>query len=329
MGRDPWADRPARAETPNRKHRTAMKNFRLILAALAITPLTGCETWKGWIGRNDQDKHTGPLKSAQPDQFVTYLNGRAGRLQSLYYSDVRVSASDHSMPLPALSGSMAAAQPRNFRMTATGKLAGKVDLGSNYDQFWVYFDGTGPRPTYVFASHSDFESGKARLPGGLPFEPDWVMQALGMTALPPDNRYEVKIDDKARTYTLFWPAVMPSGASVVKEIVFDGDTATGTKPQVKKHLIRDTRGKVICYADIKQAKTVQLTQTDPHTGLPLTVQYPTLVVLRWDEQKFEMELDLRTAKVNEPPTDEQTRRLFSRPNIPGATPVDLARYDQK
>jgi hypothetical protein len=309
-----------------------MKNFRLILAALAIAPLAGCETIKGWTNRNDQDKHTGPLPKAQPDQFVAYLNERAGRLQSLYYSDVLVSASDHSMPLPALSGSMAVAQPRNFRMTATGKLAGKVDLGSNYDQFWVYFDGAGPRPTYVFASHSDFESGKARLPGGLPFEPDWVMQALGMTALPPGNRYEVKIDDKARTYTLCWPAVTPNGTSVIKEIVFDGDPATGTRPQVKKHLIRDTqgkdpRGKVICYAEIKQAKTLQLTQTDPRTGLPLAVQYPTVVVLRWEEQKFEMELKLKDAKVNESSATEPNRQLFTRPNLPGA--IDLAGYVQK
>jgi hypothetical protein len=322
-----------------------MKTFRLVLTALAIVPLAGCETWKGWIGKNDQEKHTGPLPKAQPDQFVTYLNERAGRLTSLYYPDVRVSASDHSMPLPALSGSMAAAQPRNFRMKVDGKIGGKVDLGSNRDEFWVYFAGAGPRPTYVFASHDDFETGKARLPGGLPFEPDWVMQALGMTTLPPappvdtrlpsDNRYEVKIDDKARTYTLRWSAITPNGTLVVKEIVFDGDPATGTKPQVKKHLIRDARSnKVICYAEVKQAKTVQLTQTypriDPQTGSrtdsPLTVQYPTVVVLRWEEQKFEMELEMKNAKVNDP-TNEPNRQLFTRPNLPDA--VDLARYDQR
>ena len=40
-----------------------------------------------------------------------------------------------------------------------------------------------------------------------------------------------------------------------------------------------------------------------------------------------MELELKTGKVNEPIPDEAARRLFTRPNIPGATPIDLARYD--
>ena len=62
---------------------------------------------------------------------------------------------------------------------------------------------------------------------------------------------------------------------------------------------------------------------------PQVVQHPTLVVLRWEEQKFEMELDLKTGTVNEPPTDEQARRLFTRPNHAGVTPIDLARYDER
>ena len=48
------------------------------------------------------------------------------------------------------------------------------------------------------------------------------------------------------------------------------------------------------------------------------------MVLRWEEQKFEMELELKTGKVNDPPTDEAARRLFNRPNIPGANPINLA-----
>ena len=177
---------------------------------------------------------------------------------------------------------------------------------------------------FVFASHSDFEAGKAKIPGGIPFEPDWVMQALGMSVLPPNNQYAVKTDDRQRTYTLSWPTTLPNGTSVVKEMVFDGDAATGTRPQVKKHLVRDTRGKLICSAEIKRAATVQLPQTDPRTNLPLAVQHPTLMVLRWEEQKFEMELELKTGKVNDVLTDEQTRRLFTRPTIPGANPINLA-----
>ena len=40
----------------------------------------------------------------------------------------------------------------------------------------MFVDSPTVRPTFVFASHSDFESGRARMPDGIPFEPDWVMQ---------------------------------------------------------------------------------------------------------------------------------------------------------
>jgi hypothetical protein len=306
-----------------------MKNVRLLLVAVVFAPLTGCEWMKRVTHNDDRPKEGGPLPKVQADQLVTYLNERASRLQSINYGDVRLVASDHSVPLPPLRGSMAASQPRNFRMTGTGgPMGAKVDLGSNDQQFWVYFDAPTVKPMFVFAAHSDFEAGKAKIPGGIPFEPDWVMQALGMTTLPPNNQYAARPDDKTRTYVLSWPAVTPNGMSVVKEIVFDGDAAVGNKPQVKRHVIRDTKSnKVICTAEVKQAKTVQLPTTDPRSNLPLAVQHPTLMVLRWEEQKFEMELELKTGKVNDPLTDEQTRRLFTRPTIAGTNPIDLARAD--
>jgi hypothetical protein len=302
-----------------------MKSLRLVLVAAVLAPLTGCEWMKRVTQHDDRPKENGPLQKVQPDQLVTYLNERASRLQSLNYGDVRLVASDHGIPLPALRGSMAATQPRNFRMTGTGGAMGaKVDLGSNEQQFWVYFDAPTVKPMFVFASHSDFEAGRAKIPGGIPFEPDWIMQALGMTTLPPNNQYTARADDKTRTYVLSWPASTPNGASVIKEIVFDADAATGTRPQVKRHVIRDTKNKVICTAEVKQAKTVQLSSADPRSGLPLAVQHPTLMALRWEEQKFEMELELKTGKVNDPPTEEATRRLFTRPTIAGTNPIDLA-----
>lgn len=306
-----------------------MKSLRLVLIATVLAPLTGCEWMKNHWNKGDDrpPKGDGPLPNVQPDQLVNYINERAARLQSLYYGDVRLVARDNGLPLPALRGSMAATQPRNFRMTGTGGAMGaKVDLGSNDQQFWVYFDAPAVKPMFVFASHSDFEAGKAQIPGGIPFEPDWVMQALGMTTLPPNNQYTARVDEKTRTYVLSWPAVTPSGTSVVKEIVFNGAAAAEGKPQIKRHVIRDTKNNVICSAEIKQAKTVALTSSDPRSGM-LAVQHPTLMVLKWEQQKFEMELELKTGQVNEPPTDEARRRLFTRPTIPGTPAIDLARAD--
>ena len=317
-----------------------MNHLRLILAAAVLCPAVGCEWMKEHgIGKNGpKDKINGEdkireLPKVAPDQLVKYLNDRADRLQSISNADVRVTARDRSIPMPPLRGTLVASQPRNFRMVGDAAMAAKVDLGSNDQQFWVYAKVPTQDPVFVFASHNDFNEGKAKIPGGIPFEPEWVMQAFGMAHFPPNNQYSAKTDEKTRTYTLSWPAVAPNGTpngvSVLKEIVFDGDAATGTKPQVKKHIVRDTKGKMICFAEIKEAKTVQTGTTDPVSGQPLAVQYPTKVLLRWEEQKFEMEFELLNAKINQPLTQEEAKRYYTRPNIPGATPVDLAEYRQK
>jgi hypothetical protein len=305
----------------------AMNRARVLIVTvvLAALPLTGCTWLRELMDRPPSPpKGTEPLPERQASSFVRYVNDHAAQLQTLEYGDVRLVASDHSVPMPGLRGNLAASQPRNFRMTGS-TVGTKVDLGSNPDQFWVYFDAPANKPMFVFASHNDFEDGKARLPGGLPFEPNWVMQALGMTTLPPNAQYTVSIDQKARTYTLSWPAVTPGRVSVVKEIVFDGDRATDPRPQVRKHIVREPKGKVICSAEIKHAKTVAPRAS---AGPGAEIQYPTVVVLRWEEQKFEMKMELEKGVVNRQFSAEDARDLFTRPNVPNTRPIDLARYDE-
>lgn len=315
-----------------------MNRLRLLLTAAVLCPSVGCEWMKQHgIGKPDNFPGKGgrgrELPQVEPDKLVAYLNERADRLQSITNAEVRMVAQDRSGLVPSppvtLTGDLFAVQPRNFKLTGRGGLIDvRMFMGSNDQQFWVYAQMPTVDPMYVYASHSDFEAGKARIPGNVPFEPEWVLQALGMAHLPATNQYApVKLDTNARTYTLSWPATTPNGMSVVKEVVFDADPATGTKSQVKKHVVRDTRGKVLCYAEVKHAKTVQTGDKDKE-GRPLAVQYPTEMVLRWEEpQKFELRLEMMTAQINQPLSPEETRRHFNRPNVPGATPVDLARFD--
>jgi hypothetical protein len=114
--------------------------------------------------------------------------------------------------------------------------------------------------------------------------------------------------------------------AIRKEVVFLADDADASRnqAQVKRHVIRDTKGKVICFAEVRAAKTVPTGGTDPHSGRPYVVQYPTELVLRWEEQKFEMTLKLDAARVNGQFTPQDNRRLFDLPNIPGANPINLA-----
>lgn len=301
-----------------------MRTVRLVLVAALFGPAAGCK-WIEDVRQNQgRPRPTGAIEPVQAEQLVRYVNDRSRALTSLSYDNTRMRCYQNGMPLPAvLDGDLVCAQPRNFRMKSSARMASAtIDLGSNDEQFWVFAQVPGDKPVYVYASHQDFAAGKAPLPGGIPFEPDWVMQALGMTELPVTNQYRVTPNDKDRTYTLSWPVTTPSRQQLTKEIVFDADTATGTRPQVKRHVVKDVQGKVVCTAEIKSARPV------PSAGGGPVVQYPTHVALRWEAEKFEMDLTLGTAQVNQPPSAEQAQRIFTRPRIPNAPGIDLAQHSE-
>lgn len=296
-----------------------MRVLRLLIAMILIAP-TGCAWIKGGMGMRptNHDPNAGPLPPVQPEQLVGYLNERASRLESITYYDVRLRAFEKGIPTPALTGTMGCAQPRNFRLVAQGNIGGNLDLGSNSDQFWAYVKATG-QPLFIYASYADFESGRAQLPAGMPFEPDWVMQVVGMTKLDPGANYVVSTNDRERTYSLSWPARTPQGLDIRKEIIFAGDPATANQPQVRRHLVKDAKtGKVICNAEVKRAQTMQL-----GNGV---LQYPTQVSLRWEQQSFEMDLTLGDAKLNEPQSPEQSARRYQMPRNLGTNPINLAEY---
>lgn len=297
-----------------------MRIAGLLLTAILLFPSVGC-TWASntfGIKKPNPNVGAGPLPAVQPEQLVGYLNERASRLESITYYDLRLRAYEKGVPTPALTGTMGCAQPRNFRLIAKGGLGGDLDLGSNSDQFWAYVKATG-QPLFIYASYADFESGRAQLPAGMPFEPDWVMQVVGMTTLPAGENYTITTNEKERTYSLAWSARTPQGVDVRKEIIFAGDAAVGNQPQVKRHIVKDAKtGKLICTAEVKRAQTVQL-----GTGL---LQYPTQVSLRWEQQSFEMDLTLGEAKLNEPQSPEMSARRFQMPRNMGTNPINLAEY---
>lgn len=288
------------------------------VACLVLLPTVGCTWASNTLGIKRPQSHSGPLPPVQPEQLVAYLNERANRLESITYYDVRLRAYEKGVPTPALTGTMGCAQPRNFRLIAKGGLGGDLDLGSNSEHFWAYVKATG-QPLFVYASYEDFENGRAQLPAGMPFEPEWVMQVVGMTKLPSGPDYVVQTNEKERTYVLSWPSRTPQGLNVRKEIVFAGDAAVGNQPQVRRHAVKDaSTSRLICSADVKRAQTVQV-----GNGV---LQYPTQVSLRWEQQSFEMDLTLGEARVNEPQTPEVMARRFTMPRNMGTPPINLAEY---
>ena len=301
-----------------------MRSLRAISLAAMVIMAIGCSLFEKQP--KDSPRPSTPLAKVTAEQLVAYLNERASMLQTVS-SDVRLTAHKGVLSY-SLHGGLEASQPRNFRMRCEGGIAGgKVDLGSNSNQFWAYVHVPASEPLNVYASHTDFEAGRAKLPGGMPFEPDWVMQALGMHTFPKNLPYAVpKLNSSDRTFTLSWQATTPSGIAIQKEVVFDADKAPEGKPQVKKHLIRDAKNNVVCSAEVKTVQTVSVANPDPR-GAPVNIQCPIQIVLRWEKEKVELDLMMSKVQVNQQFTDDHSRRIFSRPEDFGSPALDLAKYE--
>jgi hypothetical protein len=290
-----------------------------LMAALTLTVGGGCKWLEnlrptGTAGRD-------PLPEQDARVFVEYLNAQNEKIRAVEFDRVSLSADTGPIlkQIVSLKGELYCAKPRQFRLTAGLDLApGQVDVGSNDQYFWMYVK-QAPEPNFVYAKHEDYAKGRAQLP--IPFDPDWVMQALGMAAYDPAANYKVEVKAREREYWLTWDSVTPQGVPVRKTTVFAGDKGSDTTPWVKRHVIMDTQNRLIAAADIRSSKMVQ-TQTG-------SVQIPTELLLTFngpDNQKMKMDIRLGRETLNPAMDARKQEYLFTLPKINGSTPINLAEY---
>lgn len=277
--------------------------------ALGSMILAGCA---GITGVRDRAP-VGPTSAINPtpQNLVNYINANASRVEA-------IEAADLSMEIKAgtqgggLSGTLHCEKPKSFRLRA--KAVGKpvADFGSNDQEFWYWISQDNP-PYLYHCNYTDLARGNVPLP--FPFQPDWVLECLGMATLvsPPEN---YTVERKGNTFELSERSVSSSGRPVTKVTVFYGANAgsTGETPQIKEHRLLDDRGQLIAAAEVKSVRR--------EAGATV----PQHVILKWPQQKLEMELILKGLKVY--PNSTLTQRapdLFRRPALRDVQDFDLAR----
>ncbi len=284
-----------------------MKPMRWI--ALGAMGLAGCA---GITGVRDRAP-VGPATAINPtpQNLVSYVNSNAARVEA-------IEAADLSMEVKAggqgggLSGTLHCEKPKSFRLRA--KAVGKpvADFGSNDQEFWYWISQDNP-PYLYHCNYGDLAQGNVSLP--FPFQPDWVLECLGMATLnsPPEN---FRVERKGAFFELSERSVSASGRPVTKVTVFYGTNAgtSGESPQIKEHRLLDESGQVIATADVKSVKR--------EAGATV----PQHIVLKWPQQKIEMELILKGMKIyNAPALTQRAPDLFRRPALRDVQNFDLAR----
>jgi hypothetical protein len=274
-----------------------------------LAVLTGCNSWPFRRDAQPPFAARGPAEAPTVASLVGQLNDNAKRLQVLQCQDVTLDCKEGYNEF-SLGGRLDCQQPRNFRLTA--KVLGKdaVDIGSNEQEFWFWISKAEP-PYQFHCSYEDFQRRPVSLP--FPFQPDWVMEAIGMAEYKqPLENYQVSERDNA--IFLVEAATSPQGQPMRKVTGFSRG-ARGQAPQVRAHILQDAKGKTICAAYIKDV------QQDRTTGAVL----PRRVQLTWPEQKIEMTMKLNEVAIY-PALDAQvSARLFTRQLMANVPSFDLAR----
>jgi len=294
--------------------------------ALGLSLLAGCTVIKP---KHDdgagggRPPHPGVEEQRPPTEadLVRYLNKEAKGLQSIDVSELFIDAAAQGRKAPGVHGWMVCDKPRNFRLRGKVLATEQIDLGSNNDRFWFWLKES-PDQALVHCSYTDFEKG-VQLP--FPFNPDWVIQALGMAEYGTDDpdlkRFHLEPMDKSDKTMKLVESTTLQGKPVRKVTVFNRWNAAPPTPQVIGHALIDEKGKVICQATIEQVRESKV--MNPETRRP--VSYPRKIVLEWPADQLKMTLTLDSVEVNKSIPPQEAAKLFTLPDHFSKT-VDLAQH---
>ena len=301
----------------------AGRNPRILRRRLALS-IPVAAAMAGCMGLTSGSKTPPPppavvnTQTPTREELLNYLNRNAQRVSTLETRDLELDITADREQV-GMSGTLYCQQPRNFRLRT--KVIGKevADLGSNDQEFWFWISQNKP-PDLYHCAYSDLSRG-VRLP--FPVQPEWVMEALGMTrydASRPSFRPEnFTVETRGQTLELVEQTTSPQGQPVKKVTVFHRGNATGQTPQVTALRLYDSGNKLMCQAAIAEVRRDASGATVPHR-----------VLFEWPEQKLKMKMVLDGVIVNSPSSDgAQVPRLYQRPALENIRSFDLARgtYD--
>ncbi len=265
------ADRQ-RLAAPDARSAVSRRSFLRTMGGLAAGSLTGCVSGFGF-------KKCEIAKDLPFPDLVAYLNRNIDRIDA-WRSDKVTLKAHGSILLPSLNAMMAVERPRNFRLQGTVVNSNVVDLGSNDERFWFWMKND-KEPGIVTARHDCLRAAQQRLP--LPFEPDWLIEALGVIPLDPDEIKFERHESDPKKCLFRRRRKGPDGASL--DLVTTVDTCQGT---IISHSLADRAGNFVALARMSEHLH------DGKTGILL----PHTIELSWPQEKLGLTIRAGAIEVN-------------------------------
>jgi hypothetical protein len=285
---------------------SSAKVCQAVLLALVIgSMLAGCAGMKGFGNRAPIDSMAGVPKprwadDPQVDEVVDHLNRNTDKLQAWRANSVKIRAKVEGVYVP-LKGTLAVERDRRLRLVVDSLMGNEVDIGSNEDRFWIWAKRMPP-PQYVFCRHEQMD--EVRQTTGIPFEPDWLMQALGVSPITAEGT-RLEVEPTARQARLVQQITSAHGKPLRKVIVVDLPRGV-----IVEHSVYDYNGQRVAVARLEDH------QFDKATGVVL----PRRVKLDCPQSDLSLVMQLGTIDIN--PRGIPTQ-IWEMPNLPGYQVVDL------
>lgn len=281
-------------------YRAVLRSACLLL--VATLPFVGCAGFGSFRLRQPNHMASVPKprfsEDPQLEEVVDHLNRNVSKLHSWQANSVKIRANN----LPGLSGSLVVEEGQHLRMVVNSLAGHEVDMGSNDDVFWIW--AKRMEPSYVYCRHEQIDVARQSL--GVPFEPQWLMQALGVA--PIDTRdLTMQIDASGQHARLVQPLLTAHGQPLQKVMVVD--LVHGV---ITEHCIMDSRGQRIAVARLDDFRR------DKASGAVL----PHRVRLDWPQNQMSLVMNMGDVQINPASIPDQ---IWEMPSMRGVQVVDLGR----
>jgi hypothetical protein len=272
---------------------------RVLILILALTTPFLCGGATCRYGQRGPTSLAPVVFQAPPrlDEIVQVVNENTARVRQLHTDSASL-----SMPgLPALRASLSFEQPQRFRLRA--KLFGpELDLGSNDTEFW-FWAKANPEPVIYFARYDQLQASPMQL--GLPVEPEWIVEALGLVHFDPHGQHEGPFpQDQHRV--MVRSRLLREGGDLQRTIVIDARYGW-----VLEQYLVDSQGRTVAVARASGHRY------DAEQGVSL----PQKVDVQLPPSSLSFQIEISQYVLNRPFDDPWDR--WTRPEYDGVTAQDL------
>ncbi len=240
---------------------------------------------------------------ATAEEIVNTLNDNITKLYAWRSTDVKITAKQAGMPI-TLSSVMAVESPRRLRLIANSLTGSEVDLGSNHERFWFWMKRGDPHGIMT-ASYGDLADGRPI--GPLPFQPDWLMETLGVIPISTANFTMQELPGTPRRVAFVANQVSPQGRSFKRIMVVDAGRGV-----IVEHALREPSGRLIARAILSQ-----------HQREAEGTRLPHRIDLQWPDSGVELTMRIGHIEVNPPTISAET---WTMPSYPDSPVIDLTRF---